>query len=72
MFISSEAAAFSKYTNNYIVLRDDEVAVVTWDGHSLEDTRVRNLPFVSFLLLSFLLIFCDVLLSSLLSFSPLL
>jgi len=43
-FISSEVTAFSRYAREYIVLRDDEVAVVTAEGHSLEQARAELSP----------------------------
>jgi len=45
MFIASEASAFSKYTNEFIVLKDDEVALITPQGHSLQNTTIEYSSF---------------------------
>mmetsp|Transcript_17339 Transcript_17339/g.24081 ORF Transcript_17339/g.24081 Transcript_17339/m.24081 type:complete len:653 (+) Transcript_17339:167-2125(+) len=42
MFVASEASAFSKYTNEFVVLRDDEIAVIQSDGHSMEEVFIER------------------------------
>jgi glutamine---fructose-6-phosphate transaminase (isomerizing) len=42
MFIASEASAFSKYTNSFIVIKDDEVATITSQGHSLTEKTIEQ------------------------------
>jgi len=42
MFVSSECCSFSRYTNQYISLKDGEVAVVKADGVSLDLGRIEK------------------------------
>eukprot|EP00013_Stygamoeba_regulata_P025228 CAMPEP_0177648100 /NCGR_PEP_ID=MMETSP0447-20121125/10651_1 /TAXON_ID=0 /ORGANISM="Stygamoeba regulata, Strain BSH-02190019" /LENGTH=655 /DNA_ID=CAMNT_0019150725 /DNA_START=68 /DNA_END=2035 /DNA_ORIENTATION=+ len=41
MFIASEAAAFSQHTKEYIALENGEVAVITANSHTLDQSRVE-------------------------------
>lgn len=41
MFVASEVSAFSRHTNQYIAMKEGEIAVVRADGVSLDMTRVE-------------------------------
>ena len=41
MFVASEAAAFGKYTKEFIALEDGEIAVITADSHTLDRSRIE-------------------------------
>jgi len=41
-FVASEASAFRRHTKEYIALEDQEIAVVTASGHSLEISRIQK------------------------------
>ena len=43
-YIASETSAFSKYTKNYIAMKDGEIGVVSADGTSLDISRVMIAP----------------------------
>lgn len=43
-FIASETSAFSKYTKNYIALKDGEIGVVRANDHDLDLSRVEVAP----------------------------
>jgi len=44
MFIASEHSAFQRHTNEYIALKDGEVAVVHSSGVSLDHSRIEKAP----------------------------
>lgn len=44
MFVASEHAAFSRYTNQYISLEDGEMAVISSSGVSLDLSRTETAP----------------------------
>lgn len=44
MFLASEFSSFGRYTNQYIPLRDGEVAIVEADGVSLDKSRQESAP----------------------------
>lgn len=41
-FVASEPTAFRRYTKEFIALEDNEIAVITPDGHSLGVSRVQK------------------------------
>lgn len=43
-FIASETSAFSKYTKNFIAMKDGEIGVVQASGTTLDLTRVETAP----------------------------
>lgn len=43
-WIASEHTAFGRYTNEYIALKDGEVAVITPNSVSLDKTRIKKAP----------------------------
>lgn len=43
-FIASETSAFSKYTKNYIAMKDGEIGVVHAGDHTLDLSRVETAP----------------------------
>lgn len=43
-YIASETSAFSKYTKNYIALKDGEIGVVRANQHNLDLSRVEVAP----------------------------
>lgn len=43
-YIASETSAFSRYTKNFIAMKDGEIAVVTPDNSSLDISRVEVAP----------------------------
>ncbi len=43
-YIASETSAFSKYTKNFIALKDGEIGVVSANEHSLDLSRVEVAP----------------------------
>lgn len=50
-YIASETSAFSKYTKNFIAMKDGEIGVVTAEGTTLDTlTRVETAPEHDFLL----------------------
>lgn len=44
MFVASEAAAFSRYTKDYIALENGEIAIVTAEGSTLDRSRIEAAP----------------------------
>lgn len=44
MFVASETTAFNRHTKSFIALKQNEVAVVTADGHSLTTSKVEQAP----------------------------
>lgn len=44
LFVASEVSAFSKYTKNFIQLRDGEIGVLSADGHTLDVSRQESAP----------------------------
>lgn len=42
-FIASETTAFSKYTKNFVAMKDGEIAVIT-DQHNVDISRVEIAP----------------------------
>ena len=44
MFIASETSAFSKYTKNFIAMKDGEIGIVRANDSSLDLSRVDTAP----------------------------
>ncbi|RYH00415.1 hypothetical protein EON65_49480, partial [archaeon] len=44
IFIASETSAFSKYTKNFIAMKDGEIGVIRASEHSLDLSRVEIAP----------------------------
>ena len=50
-YIASETTAFSKYTKNFIAMKDGEIGIVTADGTTLDTlSRIETAPENDFLL----------------------
>lgn len=43
-YIASETSAFSRFTKNFIAMKDGEIAVITGDAHHLDISRVEQAP----------------------------
>ena len=43
-FVASETSAFSRYTKNFIIMKDGEVGVLSADGRTLDLTRMQSAP----------------------------